>query len=271
MSLSEAARHGGEIADALAMMHGRGFVHGRVTPRWILDRRPRAPSSRRFTKSADLAAGIWPLRPAVAGLSAFSAPEELRGRRPTAESDVYGLAATILWWMTLPVPGGRRRRPRRRMERVRRGAKRVEIAELRPDLPPVLAAALDGALHPDPMLRRGSASSLGTLLVETHRRLAAEIPSGFETGVHLLPTGAMRVAPDPRAGTARARSASSSARDRATGSDTFAIKALKPEHRHDQDARERFLREARVARGRSSTPTSSASAASARRAARPTP
>jgi serine/threonine protein kinase len=242
MSLSDASRHGGEIADALAMMHGRGFIHGRVSPRWILiDERNAQLAS--FTKSADLAAGIWPLRPAVAALSAFSSPEELRGRRPTAESDVYGLAATILWWMTLQYPAGGTT-PEEGLDRVRRGAKRVEIAKLRPDLPAVLAAALDGALHPDPLLRRGSASSLGTLLVETNRRLAAEIPSGFETGVHLMPTGSLESLQILGRHGSGAFGVVFRAKSR-DGQETFAIKALKPEHRHDQDARERFLREAR--------------------------
>ena len=243
MSLSEASHIGGELADALGHMHGRGFVHGRVAPRWVLvDERGAQLAS--FTKSADLAAGIWPLRPAVAGLSPFSAPEELRGHRPTAESDVYSLAATILWWTSMQYPAGGAT-SEEGMDRVHRGVRRIEIGQVRPDIPAVLAAALDGALHPDPLLRRGSASSLGTLLVETHRRLAAEIPSGFETGVHLLPTGAMQSLQIMGRHGSGAFGVVFRAKSR-DGKDTYAIKALKPEHRHDQDARERFLREARA-------------------------
>jgi serine/threonine protein kinase len=242
MSLSDASRYGGEIADALALIHGRGAVFGRVAPRWILvDERGAQLAS--FTKSADLAAGIWPLRPAVASLSPFSAPEELRGQRPTAEGDVYSLAATILWWLSAQYPAGGTT-VEEAMDRVRRGARHLEVSQIRPDLPAVLGAALDGALHPDPLLRRGSAASLGTLLVETHRRLAAEIPSGFETGVHLLPTGAMQSLQILGRHGSGAFGVVFRARSR-DGKDTFAIKALKPEHRHDQDARERFLREAR--------------------------
>ena len=39
-------------------------------------------------KAADLAAGTWPLRDVVLGLSPFSAPEEFRGEKPTDDSDV---------------------------------------------------------------------------------------------------------------------------------------------------------------------------------------
>jgi serine/threonine protein kinase len=245
MTLAEAARWGAEIADCLAHIHARGFVHGRVSPRWVLvdDHGAQLIS---FTKSADLAAGIWPLRPAVMGLTAFSAPEEFQDRRPTPHSDHYSLAATIIHWLTLAYPRGGTT-PEEAEARARAGAPAIDVRLLRPDLPPVLASALESALALDPWQRHGSVASLGQLLVETHRRLAAEVPSGFETGVHLLPTGASEsIQILGRHGSGafgvvfRAR-----ARD---GGEVLAVKALKPEHRHDQDARERFLREAQALR-----------------------
>jgi serine/threonine protein kinase len=244
-TLAEAARWGGEIADCLAHMHARGFVHGRVSPRWVLvdDLGAQLIS---FTKSADLAAGIWPLRPAVMGLSAFSAPEEFADRRPTSHSDFYSLAATIVYWLTGAYPRGGAT-PEEAETRARAGASATNVRALRSDLPPVLASALESALALDPFQRPGSVASLGQLLVETYRRLAAEVPSGFETGVFLLPTGASEsVQILGRHGSGafgvvfRAR-----ARD---GGAIYAVKALKPEHRHDQDARERFLREAQALR-----------------------
>ena len=59
-----------------------------------------------LVKSADLAAGIWPLREVVLGLSPFSAPEEFAGARPTPATDIYGLAATLLYWVTGRYPRG---------------------------------------------------------------------------------------------------------------------------------------------------------------------
>ena len=217
MALAEAARHGSEVADALAHLHSRGFVHGKVSPQWILlDEQGVQLVS--LTKSADLAAGIWPLRPAVAGLGPFSAPEELLGQRPT---------------------------PEEAMERARDGAAPVDVRERRPDVPPMLASAMTHALVTDPRLRHGSVAALGTLLAETHRRLQAEVPVGFETGVHLLPAGAMgnvRILGRHGSGAFgvvfRARAEE--------GGDLLAVKALKPEHRHDEEARTRFLREAQA-------------------------
>src|SRR5437868_13033614 len=109
-----------------------------------------------MTKSADLAAGIWPLRPAVAALSPFSAPEELAGQKPTPASDVYGLAATIQWWLTREWPRGGRD-PEEAMRRVKEGAEPTSLRKIRPDVPGALATALEGALEPDPEQRIGSA------------------------------------------------------------------------------------------------------------------
>src|SRR5687768_13146285 len=99
VSLVDATHWGAQVGDALAYLHGKGFVSGRVSPRWVLVD-VEGPMLVSFTKSADLAAGIWPLRAAVQALSPFTAPEELRGERPTAKSDVYSLAATVAWWLT---------------------------------------------------------------------------------------------------------------------------------------------------------------------------
>ena len=243
MTLADAARYGGELADALSYLHARGFVHGRVSPRWTLVDEQGAQLIS-FTKSADLAAGIWPLRDAVNGLTAFSSPEELAGGRTTSAGDLYALAGTLVFWLTGAYPRGGAT-PQDAFARAKAGAPLVDVRALRPDLPSVLATALDHALVADPEQRHGSVASLGQLLVETYRRLAAEVPSGFETGVFLRPTGGM----EPVQILGRHGSGAfgvvfrAKARDRET---VYAVKALKPEHRHDTDARERFLREAQA-------------------------
>ena len=245
VTVADAARLGAEVADALAHMHDRGFVHGKVAPEWILVDGLGAQLVN-LVKSADLAAGIWPLRPAVLGLSPFSAPEELRGERPLASADLYGLAASVVYWLTGEYPHGGAT-TEEAMERAREGAPATDLRGRRIDVPEVLAAALVAALASDPRERHGSAAALGTLLVETHRRLVAEVPSGFETGVDLLPAGESK----PLEILGRHGSGAFGVVFRArTRGDTsvYAVKALKPEHRQDTDARERFVREARALR-----------------------
>ncbi|MBL9089266.1 MAG: protein kinase [Planctomycetia bacterium] len=243
MTLADAARYGGELADALSYLHARGFVHGRVSPRWTLVDEQGAQLIS-FTKSADLAAGIWPLRDAVNGLTAFSSPEELAGGRTTSAGDLYALAGTLVFWLTGAYPRGGAT-PQDAFARAKAGAPLVDFRALRPDLPPVLATAIDHALAADPEQRHGSVASLGQLLVETYRRLAAEVPSGFETGVFLRPTGGME--PVQILGRHGSGAFGVVFRAKARDHDTvYAVKALKPEHRHDTDARERFLREAQA-------------------------
>ena len=134
------------------------------------------------------------------------------------------------------------------MERARAGARLEPLRARVPEVPDLMARAIDAALHPDPDQRRGSAASIGTVLDEVHRRLAAEVPSGFSTGALLRPDGTdAQVEVQGRHGSGaygivfRARTVEDG--------QVHAVKALKPEHRDDQNARERFLREARALQG----------------------
>lgn len=246
MTLPDVARFGADLADGLAYLHARGFVHGRVSPRWVLvdDLGAQLIS---FTKSADLAAGLWPLREAVNGLTAFSSPEELAGARTTKLSDLYALAGTLVFWLTGEYPFGGKDAAEA-LERAKAGAPLVPLRASRPDVPAVLATSIEAALVAAPAQRHGSVASFGQILAETYRRLVAEVPRGFETGTRLLPTGET----EPVEIVARHGSGAFGvvfrARRGASGA-ACAVKALKPEHRHDGDARERFLREAQALSG----------------------
>ncbi|MDF1700714.1 MAG: serine/threonine-protein kinase, partial [Planctomycetota bacterium] len=129
--------------------------------------------------------------------------------------------------------------------RARDGAPLEDLAALRTDVSPALLKRVRAALAADPAERHGSVEALGSLLVEVHQRQAAEVPSGFQTGAVLRPLGCddgVEVLARHGAGAfgivlrARARQ----------GGRILAVKALKPEHRDDQNAHERFLREARA-------------------------
>ena len=244
--LADTARVAAQIADALSFMHRRDIVHGRMAPREV----GVTPDGHGFllsvSKSADLAAGIWPLRPEVLGLSPFSAPEEFAGAPPTAASDTHSLAASIYWWLTSRYPRGGTEEGDA-VERASEGGAVPDIRDLRPEVPESLAEALTAALQADPARRRGSSAALCSLLDELHRRLVAEVPAGFETGarVTLMGTGEeLRILGRHGEGAFgvvfRARGSLSSA--------PLAVKALKPAHRDDQEARQRFIREAEAIR-----------------------
>jgi serine/threonine protein kinase len=242
--LAEAAHLGAQVADALSTLHVKGFIHGKVTPDVVLiDERGDAELIN-FVKSADLAAGIWPLRPAVLGLSPFTAPEEFGGARPTPASDLYGLAATVVYWLTGHWARGGDG-PEDALARAARGSSLTDIPLHGRGLPAALQDALLDALAADPAERRGSVDSLGSLLIEVHQRQAAEVPSGFAPGETLTPDRSdSLISLMGRHGAGAFGVVLRAEMD--TCDRPLAVKALKPEHRDDQEARERFLREARA-------------------------
>ncbi len=245
LPVARVARLGVQMADALAHVHARGWVHGKVTPRTVtLDDNGDAELIN-FVKSADLAAGLWPLRPVVLGLSAYSAPEELHGARPGPGADLYGLAATLLFCLTGRLPRGG---DEQEALALARAGDPVDTSALRSGVPQALATALEGALEADPETRHGSVAALGSLLAELERRHVADIPAGFEAGTILPPLceeGDVRIVERHGAGAFgivfRAQIAGPGCQ--------VAVKALKPEHRDDREALERFLREARAIEG----------------------
>jgi serine/threonine protein kinase len=205
--LVDAARWGGEIADLLAHLHSRGFVSGRVAPRWVLVDEQGAVLAA-WTKSADLAAGLWPLRPAVAAWSAFTAPEELAGAKTSPEADLYSLAATIVWWLTGQYPAGGST-PEEALERARAGAGEAPTAAR------CAGRARDPRLDPRARLARDPPSArqrrpLGTVLQETRLGCSPRCPRASR-GAH-LPLGAGEAIGARRGATGPARSGSSSAR-----------------------------------------------------------
>ncbi len=243
-AVADAARMAAHVADALSYLHERGFLHGRISPEFVLcgDRGDTVLTN--LVKSADLAAGIWPLRDAVLGLGHFSAPEERRGEKPTEHSDLFGLAATFLFWVNGTVDDVDAL-VRRWCESGDATAETTIVAASVPQLPRVLADALAGALEPDPARRRGSAAALAALFSELYSRQAAEVPIGFETGTLLAANGLAepleltgRIGAGRFGVVLRARTASLGNR--------LAVKVLKPEHRDDALAVERFVREARA-------------------------
>lgn len=243
MPLAEAARLGSQLAEALSHMHAQDVIHGRVSPGLtVLDERGDVVLIS-LVKAADLEAGIWPLRPAVLGLSPFSAPEEFCGEKPDASSDLYGLAATVFYWLTGEVPRGGEC-PESALLRAGDAESVSDLLALRGDASRVLAEHLEAALAARPQDRRGSVATLGSVLLEIHQRHAAEVPSGFTTGCILRPPGLDQGVEIIGRHGAGAFGVVLRARDGAS-QEIVAIKALKPEHRENQDAHERFLREAR--------------------------
>jgi eukaryotic-like serine/threonine-protein kinase len=159
-----------QIASALAHAHAATDESGTVCPIIHRDLKPENVMigwdgtvrlagfglGKILGRSPDSVAGT------VRGTPGFMAPEQARGERATVRSDVYSLG--VLIWSVLT---GR--------EAPLDGARCAPLAELRPDLPRELHAAIDAALEPLPDKRRITCGDLTQWLVKL-----AKIETGRE-------------------------------------------------------------------------------------------
>lgn len=150
-----ASRLGAEIGSALAAVHAGGLVHRDLKPANIV-----RDAEGRFVL-ADFGLGLRADSPAAAGASGtpmYMAPETLAGSAASARSDVYSLG--LLLWFALAG---------RHPFAVATLAERIAVAtagpspslrELRPGVPPRLAAVVERAIAPEPAARFASATEV---------------------------------------------------------------------------------------------------------------
>ena len=153
-----------QICDALEHAHGRGVIHGDVTPRNILvGVRDGAAKLVDFGLAVDRF-GVW--RPGeIMGTPGYVAPEIARGGGPSPQSDVYSLA--VVAYRLLGGPPALR--PRSGLDTAARPsaiASLRPLAEVRPDLRPELTAIVGSAIGRDPRARPGSAAEFRDRLLE---------------------------------------------------------------------------------------------------------
>ncbi len=123
----------GPVAEALAAVHGRGLVHGSVTPDNVLftqDGRPLLSD----TAINQLTAGDEGL----GGTHGFTDPQVSSTGQPSAAGDVFGLAAVGWAALTGSAPAA---------------TARPALLSLSPGIPPGLAHAIEAGLQEDPELR----------------------------------------------------------------------------------------------------------------------
>lgn len=170
---------GVKVAGALASAHACGVLHRDVNPANILVSDYGEPQLADFGIARiggvfETAAGL------VAGTPAFTAPEILQGRDPSATSDVYGLGASLFCLLT-----GHAAFERRAGESVVAQFLRMS-SEPVPDLrqmgvPASLCAAIESAVAADPAERPATAIALG------ERLRNVQFASGLAVDVMALP------------------------------------------------------------------------------------
>ena len=182
---SDALRIGVKLAGALETAHRVGILHRDVKPGNILLTEYGEPQLTDFG-IARMSGAFETTAGTVTGSPAFTAPEVLSGRTPTAASDVYSLGATLFSAIT-----GHAAFERHNGEEVIAQFLRITTQPV-PDLrtegfPEDLSAVIQRAMSGKPQDRPASAAAFGDELreVERHHGLAVdEMAMPVDAGVH---------------------------------------------------------------------------------------
>lgn len=161
-------RLGVKICGALEAAHRAGTLHRDVKPGNILITDYGEPALTDFG-IARITGGFQTTANAVAGSPGFTAPELLRGVRPTPASDVYGLAATLFCALT-----GHAAFERHSGEEVFAHFLRLTtqpVADLRHlEVPDDVCRIVERAMATDPAARPATAAAFGEELRDAQRR-----------------------------------------------------------------------------------------------------
>jgi hypothetical protein len=177
LSARELLTIGEELAAALAAIHALGVVHGDLKPANVVRHRDGRWIVLDFGSSAPLDGDF------ESGTPAYAAPELLAGGRPGRATDLYSLAALLFRLASgrLPVEAESLKELHTKLA----NGERAHLLDLRPDLPPRFAAAIERALSTEPEARPASA---GEFAQQLGAALRSEVPPARRTwfGVALL-------------------------------------------------------------------------------------
>jgi len=161
------------VADGLSFAHGRGLVHRDVKPQNVLLSENGAIKVTDFgiARSLDVEHGLTETG-TVVGTSEYLAPEQASGGAVSAATDVYSLGVVLWEMLTGHVPFGGDNFVAVALRHMNEAA--PDIRELRSDVPPRLAAAIDQALQKDPARRFPTMSAFAEELRACLAMLATE-------------------------------------------------------------------------------------------------
>jgi hypothetical protein len=162
LTADEAARIGGEIADALALAHRSGILHRDVKPQNILLDQDGGARLTDFGAARLEGQATMTQTGALVGTLAYLAPEVMAGGRADARADLYALGMTLYLALTGELP--HRASPHLPPEPEAEGHRPRAV---RGELPEWLDATVGRATRAEPARRFPSAASLAEALRAT--------------------------------------------------------------------------------------------------------
>ncbi|MCC6163052.1 MAG: serine/threonine protein kinase [Acidobacteria bacterium] len=159
LAVPDAIALGASIADVLAALHARGWLHRDVKPANI------AFDSHGLPKLLDFGLTRWTAdrtETSVAGTPRYLSPDAIDGAPPGEHDDVWALAVTTVEMMTGVHPFATRT-PAGVLRQIR-CRDRVDVRALAPGIPPDVADVLSRALHPRRSARLTSAAAFAAAL-----------------------------------------------------------------------------------------------------------
>ncbi|MEV6579643.1 serine/threonine-protein kinase [Streptomyces sp. NPDC051582] len=187
MPAPRARRVARALIEALAAMHGAGMVHGNVTPSGVLlDDSGRAwLTGIRFSVAGSA-------QERVTGAAQYMSPEQLEGRGPSAESDLFALGATLYHLVQGVGPFHRDT-----LEATLAAVLGVSEDPPQPLRDPALAALISGLLRRDPARRLTGRGARRVLDELDHGHPAAARASAHTAAALPRPATLASAPPDP--------------------------------------------------------------------------
>lgn len=157
-SIMEVTRIFSTVAEGLAHMNAKGFVHADTKPNNIII----APDG--TVKVIDLGGScrLGTIKPRIQGTPDFIAPEQVYRRHLDARTDVFNLGATLYWTLTgraIPTV-----LPKKGAVTFKAETALVPAEKLRPDIPPSLNKLIADCIEIHPSRRPASVAEVGSRL-----------------------------------------------------------------------------------------------------------
>jgi serine/threonine-protein kinase len=189
-----------DIAEAMDYAHQRGMIHRDIKPANIMLNPQGQAVLMDFGIAKIVGGAVQTAAGTVMGTAQYISPEQVRGQRPSARSDVYSLGVTLFQMAAGRPPFDGDSAMTIMLKHVNEPV--PDLTQLKPGLPPDLVAIIQRALAKDPERRLPSGAELAAALRRVQARLKGGAATMLET-VPVQPTAAatrLEAAAPPAAG-----------------------------------------------------------------------